>query len=46
MGAILRSFLRMQLLDPLKVRGLVLYLPQFIRVFYRLLHDGRVGLTL
>jgi hypothetical protein len=45
MGAILRSFFRMQLLDPLKVRGLVLYLPQFVRVFWRLINDGRVALT-
>jgi len=45
MGAMLRSILRMQLLDPLKLRGLLLYLPQFARVFWRLMHDSRVGLT-
>jgi hypothetical protein len=45
MGAMMRSFLRLQLLDPLKLRGLLLYLPQFLRVFWRLLNDPRVGLT-
>jgi hypothetical protein len=45
MGAILRSFFRMQMLDPLKVRGLILYLPQFVRVFWRLMNDRRVAMT-
>ncbi len=41
----LRSFLRMQALDPLKLRGLLFYLPQFVKVFYRLMNDHRVALT-
>lgn len=45
MGAMLRSILRMQLLDPLKVRGFILYLPKFVRVFWRLMNDARVGFT-
>jgi hypothetical protein len=32
----------MQLLNPLRVRGMLAYLPQFIRVFWRLMHDRRV----
>lgn len=38
------SFLRMQLLNPLKVRGMLLYLPQFARVFWRLMGDRRVSM--
>ena len=45
MAAILRSFLRMQLLDPLKLRGMLVYLPHFVRLFYRLINDGRVPVT-
>jgi hypothetical protein len=45
MAGIFSSFLRMQMLDPLKLRGLVLYLPQFARLFYRLINDSRVPLT-
>jgi hypothetical protein len=37
------SFLRMQLLNPLRVRGMLAYLPQFMRVFWRLMHDRRVS---
>ncbi|HEX3408859.1 MAG TPA: hypothetical protein VHS07_01195 [Candidatus Binataceae bacterium] len=37
------SFLRMQLLNPLRVRGMILYLPQFVRVFWRLMTDARVS---
>jgi len=37
------SFLRMQLLNPLRVRGILAYFPQFIRVFWRLMHDRRVS---
>ena len=40
---VLSSFLRMQLLNPLRVRGLLAYLPQFVRVFWRLMHDRRVS---
>ena|ERR1700674_3169150 len=45
MGAILRSIFRSQLLNPLRVRGFILYLPQFVRVFWRLMNDSRVGIT-
>ena len=38
-----RSFLRMQMLSPLRVRGLLMYLPQFTRVFFRLMKDRRVS---
>ena len=41
----MRSFLRMQLLDPLKLRGIIAYLPQFARLFWRLMQDARVPLT-
>ncbi|MGD0288690.1 MAG: hypothetical protein ABSC63_03390 [Candidatus Binataceae bacterium] len=37
------SFLRMQLLNPLRVRGMLLYLPQFFLVFWRLMSDARVS---
>ncbi len=37
------SFLRMQLLNPRRVRGMVLYLPHFVRVFWRLMGDRRVS---
>ena len=40
-----RSLLRMRLLNPLRVRGLLFYLPQFVRVFYRLMQDPRVSLV-
>ena len=40
----LRSFLRMRLLSPARISGLVTYLPQFIRVFYRLMIDRRVSI--
>lgn len=33
----------MQLLNPLRMRGMLAYLPQFIRVFWRLMHDRRVS---
>ncbi len=39
-----RSFLRMQLLRPLELRKMVMYLPQFARVFYRLMNDRRVSI--
>ena len=38
------SFLRMQLLNPRRVRGMVLYLPHFVRVFWRLMGDRRVSM--
>jgi len=34
----------MRLLNPLRVRGMLTYFPHFIRVFWRLMHDGRVSL--
>jgi hypothetical protein len=39
----LRQFLRMQMLNPLRLRGFILFLPHFIRLFYRLMIDGRVS---
>jgi hypothetical protein len=41
---VFRSFLRMQLLNPLRVRGVIAHLPQFVRVFWRLMGDRRVSL--
>jgi hypothetical protein len=41
--SVFSSFLRMHLLNPLRVRGMVAFLPQFIRVFWRLMHDRRVS---
>ena len=38
-----RSILKMQLLNPLRVRAFITYLPQFSRVFYRLMVDARVS---
>lgn len=38
------SFLRMQLLNPLRLRGMLLYLPKFARVFWRLMGDRRVSM--
>jgi hypothetical protein len=38
------SFLRMQLLNPRRVRGMLLYLPHFVRVFWRLMGDRRVSM--
>ncbi|MBE3602622.1 hypothetical protein IMX07_03180 [bacterium] len=34
----------MQLLNPRRVRGMLLYLPHFIRVFWRLMGDRRVSM--
>lgn len=39
-----RQFLRMQLLSPTRQGGMVRYLPQFARVFYRLMTDSRVSM--
>ncbi len=38
-----RDILRMQLFTPARIGGLVAYLPQFVRVFYRLMKDERVS---
>ena len=35
----------MQLLGPLQMRGLVMFLPQFVRVFWRLMGDTRVSVV-
>jgi hypothetical protein len=35
----------MQLLGPLQMRGLVRFLPQFARVFWRLMGDARVSMV-
>ena len=35
--------LRMQLMGPLQMRGLIMFLPQFVRVFWRLMHDARIS---
>ncbi len=37
-----RQFLRMQFLSPLTVSRIVAFLPQFARVFWRLMMDSRV----
>lgn len=37
-----RSILRMQLPGPLQLGRSVRFLPQFVRVFWRLMHDARV----
>jgi uncharacterized membrane protein YkvA (DUF1232 family) len=39
-----RSFLRMQLFKPAQMSRLVMFLPQFLRVFWRLYHDARVSM--
>ena len=36
------KILRMQFLGPMQLSRLVMYLPQFVRVFYRLMTDERV----
>jgi hypothetical protein len=38
-----RSFLRMQLFSPVQMSRMVMYLPQFVRVFWRLMGDARVS---
>ena len=30
-------------MGPLQIRGLIMFLPQFVRVFYRLMRDARVS---
>ncbi|MGO9800563.1 MAG: hypothetical protein ACLPQ0_13970 [Candidatus Binatus sp.] len=37
-----RSMLRMQFLSPIQLSRLVIFLPQFVRLFYRLITDARV----
>lgn len=37
-----RSILRMNFFGPLQLSRMVVHLPQFIRLFYRLIHDARV----
>lgn len=38
------QFLRMNVLPPLQMGRLVVYLPQFVRVFWRLMKDSRVSM--
>jgi hypothetical protein len=38
-----QRILRMQLLNPARVGGVISHLPQFVRVFYRLMRDERVS---
>jgi hypothetical protein len=38
------QFLRMQFLPPLQMGRLFAYLPQFLRVFWRLMKDARVSM--
>jgi hypothetical protein len=40
--AMFSKILRMQFLGPMQLSRLVMYLPQFVRVFYRLMTDERV----
>jgi hypothetical protein len=35
--------LRMQLMNPLRMRGFIMHLPSFIKLFYRLMKDARVS---
>ncbi len=39
-----RSMLRMQFLSPIQLTRMVAYLPQFVRVFWRLMMDERVSI--
>jgi uncharacterized membrane protein YkvA (DUF1232 family) len=39
----IRSILHAQLFNPFRVSRVVAYLPQFVRVFYRLMSDERVS---
>jgi hypothetical protein len=39
----IRSILRARMLNPARVGGMITHLPQFIRVFYRLMRDERVS---
>jgi len=38
-----RSILRMQFFSPIQLSRMVMYLPHFVRLFYRLITDERVG---
>jgi len=38
------KILRMQMLTPTRIGGMVTHLPKFVRVFYRLMKDERVSL--
>jgi uncharacterized membrane protein YkvA (DUF1232 family) len=39
-----KTFFRTQMGNPLRLRGLILFFPQFVRLFYRLFTDARVPL--
>jgi len=40
---VFKYFLKMQLLNPSRLGGMVVHLPSFVRVFYRLMTDRRVS---
>jgi hypothetical protein len=40
----LRNILRMQMLTPARIGGLITHLPKFVRVFLRLMTDARVSI--
>ena len=39
-----QNLLRMSLLTPSRIGGMIGYLPQFVRLFYRLMKDERVSI--
>ena len=39
-----RELFSMPILRPLQMRKIIMHLPQFARVFYRLMNDSRVGI--
>lgn len=44
MDDVFRALLRMRFLNPAQLGGVVIHLPQFVRVFYRLMSDRRVSI--
>ena len=39
-----QRLLRMQMLSPTRIGGMITHLPKFVRVFYRLMKDERVSI--
>lgn len=39
-----QRLLRMQMLSPTRIGGMITHLPKFVRVFYRLMKDPRVSI--
>ena len=39
-----QRLLRMRMLSPVRIGGMVTHLPKFVRVFYRLMKDPRVSI--